>query len=256
MPAPSDSAPTDAAAVSPAAAPAVPGATARTSDPRLDVLIVEDDSTIAGNLLDFLALRGHRPDVAYDGSAAIERLERDPFDVVVLDLGLPRVDGLDVIAAARQRLLLATPILVLTARDALEARLQAFALGADDYLAKPFALAEIEARALALHRRSTGSVVDAVIEAGELRFDRRTREATFRHRPLRLMARSVLLLERLMRRPGDLVERRELERALWPDGDGTPELLRGQIYLLRKVLQDAGHEGLETVHGVGVRLRR
>ncbi|MFT3802149.1 MAG: response regulator transcription factor [Burkholderiaceae bacterium] len=224
--------------------------------PRLDMLIVEDDSTIAGNLLDFLAMRGHRPDVAYDGEAAIERLGRDPFDVIVLDLGLPRVDGLDVIIAARQRLLLATPILVLTARDALEARLQAFALGADDYLAKPFALAEVEARALALHRRSTGSVVDNVVEAGELRFDRRTRGVTFRGEPLRLMARSVLLLERLMRRPGDLVERRELERVLWPDGDGTPELLRGQVYLLRKALQEAGHEGLETVHGVGVRLRR
>ena len=226
------------------------------SDRPLDVLVVEDDMTIAGNLIDYLCLQGHRADIAYDGQAAIQRLARESFDVVILDLGLPRTDGLDVLVAARQRYHLAIPILILTARDALEARLQAFSLGADDFVGKPFALAEIEARIVALHRRAAGTVVASVSQFGDLRFDRRTRQTSYRGQPIRLMARSILLLERLMRDPGELVARPELERLLWPDGEGSSEALRSQVYLLRKALQDAGFDGLETVHGLGFRLRQ
>jgi DNA-binding response OmpR family regulator len=225
------------------------------SDPSLKILVVEDDLTIAANLLDYLSLRGHRPDVAYDGAAAIQRLGQETQDVIVLDLGLPRADGFAVIEVARRRLLLSTPILVLTARDALEARLDAFALGADDYVSKPFSLAEVEARIIAQYRRTTGTVVASVSHIGELRFDRRTREASVAGRPVRLMPRSLILLERLMRDPGELVDRRELERLLWPGEDGSPDALRSQLYLLRRSLVEAGYDGLETVHGVGVRLR-
>lgn len=223
--------------------------------PSLKVLVVEDDQTIAGNLLDFLAMRGHRADVAYDGLAAIERLTRDIHDVIVLDLGLPRADGLAVLKAARERLLLPTPVLVLTARDALESRLDAFAHGADDYVNKPFALAEVEVRLVALHRRATGTVVAAVSQIGSLRLDRRSRTVTVADRPVRLMPRSLTLLERLMRDPGELVDRRELERLLWPDEDASADALRSQLYLLRKALLEVGYDGLETVHGQGVRMR-
>ncbi|MGE0801118.1 MAG: response regulator transcription factor [Lautropia sp.] len=221
----------------------------------LDLLVVEDDMTIARNLLEFLALRGHRADVAYDGKSAIAALGRQTHDVILLDLGLPGADGYDVILAARNRFLLSTPILVLTARDALEARLRAFSLGADDYVSKPFALAEVEARVVALHRRATGRVVEVEKQVGTLRFNHRKREAFVGDRPVRLMPRSMLLLERLMRDPGELVERRELERLLWPNGEGTPKSLRGQVYLLRRSLLEVGFDGLETVHGLGVRLR-
>lgn len=221
----------------------------------LDILIVEDDMTIAANLMRFLTTKGHRPDIAYDGQAAIQRLKQSTFDAIVLDLGLPRVDGIDVLSIARQQLLLSTPILILTARDAIEARLQAFSQGADDYLAKPFALAEVEARVVAQHRRAVGMVVSTVASAGALRFDRRTRAVSCDGRPVRLTARGLLLLERLMRDPGELVERAELERVLWPGGEGSAEALRSQIYLPRKALNGAGYEGLETVHGLGLRLR-
>ena len=110
------------------------------------VLIVEDEATIARNCVTFFELQGYSVDIAHDGAAAVARLASDTFDVVVLDLGLPRLDGKRVLDHLRRELSLATPVLILTARDELESKLACFALGADDYLAKPFSLAELEAR--------------------------------------------------------------------------------------------------------------
>jgi DNA-binding response OmpR family regulator len=110
------------------------------------VLVVEDDRTIVGNLVEFLAARGLAVDAAHDGAAALARLASETYDVIVLDLGLPRADGLHVLQQLRRRLALATPVLVLTARDALASKGEAFALGADDDVVKPFALSEVEMR--------------------------------------------------------------------------------------------------------------
>jgi DNA-binding response OmpR family regulator len=224
-------------------------------DARIKVLVVEDDFTIAGNLLEFLAMRGHRADVAYDGPSAIGRLGAESWDAIVLDIGLPRADGFEVLHHLRQQLLLATPTLILTARGELDAKIRGFQLGADDYLQKPFALAEVEVRLQALHRRASGGVVAQTSVAGNLQLDRRTRQVSVAGRSLKLMPRSMQLLERLIREPGEVVQREELERLLWPDGDPPPDALRGQVYLLRRALSDAGYGGLETVHAVGYRLK-
>ncbi len=221
---------------------------------RCRVLVVEDERTIAANLHDFLGARGFDVDVAYDGAAAIARLGTGTFDVVVLDLGLPRMSGGAVLEQLRRTLRLATPVLVLTARDALGDKLDAFALGADDYLIKPFAMAELAVRIAALHRRASGSTVDDVLTAGALRLDRRTHEACVGERALRLTPMSMRLLERLLRDPGRVVPRGELEAALWPDDPPDGDALRSQIHLLRRALVAAGFGGLETVHGVGWRL--
>ena len=222
---------------------------------RIKVLVVEDDLTIAGNLLEFLALRGHRADVAYDGPSAIAMLGAQGWDVIVLDIGLPRADGFQVLHHLRQQLLLATPTLILTARGELDAKIRGFQLGADDYLQKPFALTEVELRLQSLHRRASGSVVAQTSTAGKLRLDRRTRQVSVAGKPLKLMPRCMQLLERLIREPGEVVQRDELERILWPDGDPPPDALRGQVYLLRRALSEAGYGGLETVHAVGYRLK-
>ena len=231
-----------------------PGSEDRVPGHGIRVLVVEDEMTLAANLHHFLTLRGFEVDMAYDGLAATARLSAETFDVLVLDLGLPRADGLQVLEVLRRRLLRETPVLILTARSELEARLKGFEAGADDYLAKPFALAEVEARVLALHRRASGTVVNKASRIGRLRLDRRTREVFVGEQPVHLMPRAMLLLERLMRDPGEVVPRRELERLLWPDDDAAPDALRSQIYLLRRALSDAGYDGLETVHGVGFRL--
>jgi DNA-binding response OmpR family regulator len=200
-------------------------------------------------------MRGYQADIAYDGPAAIARISAESWDVIILDIGLPRADGFQVLHHLRDNLLLDTPVLILTARGELDSRLQGFRLGADDYLQKPFALAEVDARVEALHRRATRRVVPQASEAGPLRLDRRTRQVSVDGRLLKLMPRSMQLLERLIREPGQVVLRAELERILWPEGDLPADALRGQVYLLRRALMEAGYDGLETVHGVGYRLK-
>jgi DNA-binding response OmpR family regulator len=218
------------------------------------VLVVEDERTIAANLHEYLSARGFEVDLAHDGAAAIARLGAETFDVVVLDLGLPRVAGGEVLERLRRTLRVATPVLVLTARDALGDKLDAFGLGADDYLVKPFAMAEVAVRIAALHRRARGATVEDVLATGALRLDRRTHEASFDGTALRLGPMSMRLLERLLRDPGRVVPRSELEAALWPDDPPGGDVLRGQVHLLRRALAAAGFTGLETVHGVGWRI--
>jgi DNA-binding response OmpR family regulator len=222
---------------------------------RCRVLVVEDEQTIARNAVEYLELAGHDADVAYDGAAAKTLLGRHSYDVVVLDLGLPRADGIDVLRHLRATLGIATPVLVLTARDELSSKAMSFDAGADDYLVKPFALAELLMRVQALHRRASRSVVDDVLRAGPLALDRRTREVRVGDTPVRLMPRSMQILELLLRDPGRLVTRAELEAALWHDEPPDGDALRSQIHLLRRALAQAGYDGLETIHGVGYRLR-
>jgi DNA-binding response OmpR family regulator len=219
------------------------------------VLVVEDDPVIVANLVEYLEQRGHRVDSAHDGVAAKTRLASDSYDVVVLDIGLPRADGIAVLDYLRRTLGLATPVLMLSARDALSSKVESLSLGADDYLTKPFALAEVDARILALHRRARGAVVDDMRRIGALVLDRRTHEARVGAVPLRLMPRSMQILELLMRDPGRVVTRADLQAVLWPDEEPGGDALRSQIHLLRQALVRAGFDGLETVHGVGYRLR-
>ena len=219
------------------------------------MLIVEDERTIAGNLAEYLESHGHPVDIAYDGPAAMARLSSETFDVIVLDLGLPRADGLQVLQHLRHTLGVATPVLVLTARDQLANKLESFAAGADDHLTKPFALAEVQTRIVALHRRASGAVVTSVVRAGILELDRRTRMVRVGEAPLRLMPQSMRILELLLRDPGRVITRAELEAALWADDPPETDALRSQIHLLRRALVQAGYDGLETVHGVGYRLK-
>lgn len=219
------------------------------------VLVVEDDRTIAGNLVEFLEAHGHAVDFAHDGPSALERLACGGFDVVVLDIGLPRIDGIDVLRRLRGTLGSSVPVLLLTARDRIEDKAEAFRAGADDYVVKPFALAEVAMRVGALHRRAAGELVENVLRCGALTFDRRTREVRVGDRPVRLMPRSLRLLELLLRDPGRVVPRDELEAALWGDDPPETDALRSQVHILRRALAAAGYDGLETVPKIGIRLR-
>ena len=175
--------------------------------------------------------------------------------MVVLDLGLPRMDGKRVLDHLRRELSLATPVLILTARDEIESKLACFALGADDYLAKPFSLAELEARVAALHRRATGAIVEDVAMAERFVWIvARGRSRSRAYRCVWRRARCVFSIA-CCAIQGRVVTRAELEALLWPDGERESDVLRSQIHLLRRALSDAGYEGLETVHGVGYRLR-
>lgn len=218
------------------------------------VLIVEDDHIISGNLYTFLEARGFLPDVAYTGHAALERVKEQRFDVLILDIGLPGMDGNAVLHTLRNEMRVAVPVLMLTARDSLEDKLAGFSHGADDYLTKPFALLEVEARLLALIHRAKGSTVDSVREFGPVQYDTRSRSVSVSRQPVHLTRKAGLIMEALMRNPGRVVAREELESMLWGNEPPSSDALRSQVHLLRRALAEAGFDGIETVHGTGWRL--
>ena len=219
------------------------------------VLIVEDDFDIASNLETFLSLRGFAVDAVYSGPAALHRCSVDRFDVILLDVGLPGLDGLTFLRRLRDELRAATPVLIISARNELVDKLAGFAHGADDYLTKPFALAEVEARVRALLNRSgAGSVVDPVLRFDTVALDRERGEVRVAGNLVRLTPKAAQLLELLLRKPGQLVRRATVEAALWPDAPPQADALRSQIHALRRALLEHGFDGVETVHGVGLRL--
>lgn len=217
------------------------------------VLIVEDEPYLAEAVRDGLRLEAVAADIAGDGDTALELLSVNSYDIAVLDRDIPGPSGDEVarwIVASGSGI----PILMLTAADRLDDKESGFEIGADDYLTKPFALAEVRARLLALIHRARGAVVDAVREFGPLQFDGRTRAVSVAGQPVRLTRKSGLLVEALLRDPGRVVPREELEAVLWGDEPPSADALRSQMHLLRRALAEAGFDGIETVHGVGWRL--
>jgi DNA-binding response OmpR family regulator len=219
------------------------------------ILIVEDDYPIATNLFTYFERKGFDVEAVYNGRAALHRCSVERFDLVVLDIGLPGLDGLAFLQRLRSELRVAAPVLVLSARSDLSDKLAAFEHGADDYVAKPFALAEVEARVRSLlHRSRRDASVDPVRRLGRLAYDATESAARVGQVPVRLTPKAAQLLELLTRRPGQLVRRGEIEQSLWGSAAPNPDALRSQVHWLRKALADAGFEGIETVHGVGYRI--
>lgn len=219
------------------------------------VLIVEDDSEIAANVYDFLQARGHEVDAAPTAAVALHLLESQRFDLIVLDIGLPGMDGLQLAHAIRQSERSDVPILMLTARDTLADKLAGFAAGADDYLVKPFSLKELEVRLIAMFRRSQRAVAPRVLAYGPLCYDPFSGELTWQGRPHKLAPKPLTLLLALLRQPGRLFSREELEVALWGEVQPSSDNLRTQLVQLRRELTlDDGRPLVETVHGRGYRL--
>jgi len=219
------------------------------------ILIIEDDATIAANLYDFLAARGHDVDAAADGITGLHLAVTQDFDVIVLDLGLPGMNGLTLTQKLRDDAHRATPILMLTTRDTLDDKLDGFARGADDYLVKPFSLKEVEARLNALHKRSSGRVTTQLLEVGALTLDPKTMGVCFAGNDVRLPPKCLRILELLMRDPGRVISRDEIERLVWGEPQETSDTLRSHLSTLRRALTAAGgHDPIETLHGIGYRI--
>jgi len=219
------------------------------------ILIIEDDPDIASNLYDFLESRGHAVDAAPDGVTGLHLASGGEFDCIVLDLGLPRMDGNAVCRRLREDARVDTPVLMITARDTLDDKLRGFEHGADDYLVKPFALKEVEARLVALHRRHTGKSIQRALTVGELTLDPRALRVSYRGRDVKLPPKCLRLLEALMSQPDKVHTRSELEQSAWGDRQQTSDTLRAHMHLLRRALTQAGGtDPIETVHGLGYRL--
>jgi two-component system response regulator QseB len=211
------------------------------------LLLVEDDPMVGESIRDGLGQEGYAVDWVRDGKAAETALGAEPYAAVLLDLGLPRRDGLEVLRAARARRN-AVPILVITARDAVADRVKGLDAGADDYLVKPFDLDELAARVRALVRRAEGRAAP-VVRHGPIALDPATREVTLRGKPVALSGREFALLQALLQRPGVVLSRAQLEERLygWEEEVGS-NAVEVHIHNLRRKL---GADAIRNVRGVG-----
>jgi DNA-binding response OmpR family regulator len=225
--------------------------------PIIRVLVVEDEQKVANALKEGLEGEAYDVIVERTGEGAFFRVNTETFDIILLDLGLPGRDGIEILAALRQRGL-KTPVLVLTARDSLTDRVQGLDAGADDYLVKPFAFAELLARLRALVRRGRASE-SPHLQLGDLHVDLITRKVTRAGAPVELTVREFELLEFLMRHPAQVVSRETLARDVWKETARTTPLdnvIDVHIARLRrKVDADFAVKLIHTVRGVGFILR-
>lgn len=211
------------------------------------MLLVEDDSMIGDSVRQGLRQDGFTVDWVRDGLGAELALHNEVYDLLVLDLGLPKKDGLDVLKTLRHRGN-RIPVLILTARDTVADRVKGLDAGADDYLVKPFDLDELAARIRALLRRQSGRAEPA-IQFGDLRLNPATHEVTFQGKPLSLSAREFSLLEVFLDRPGMVLSREQLEEKLYGWGEEVESnTVEVYIHALRRKL---GQEFIKNVRGVG-----
>lgn len=212
------------------------------------ILLVEDDRVLADALSRALVQSAHAVDVVSTGEEADHALAPGTYDLAILDIGLPGLSGLDVLKRLRGRKS-TMPVLMLTAFDTLADRVRGLDLGADDYLAKPFDLPELEARVRALLRRSTQSTPD--LEHGQLRFDTVGRRVFHDKRPLDLSPRELALLELLLMRAGRVVSKEHMVNHLYGWGEEVGDnAIEVNVYRLRKKLEPLGCE-IRTVRGMG-----
>ncbi|MFZ6045181.1 response regulator transcription factor [Pseudomonas sp. CR3202] len=218
------------------------------------ILLVEDNSDILANMVDFLELKGYGVDCARDGLSGLHLASSEHYDLIVLDIMLPGLDGYNLCRRLREEARRDTPVIMLTARDALDDRLQGFKSGADDYLLKPFALSELAARIEAVLRRTQGGG-KRTLQVGDLSYDLDTLEVSRGGKPLKLNPIGLKLLAVLMQKSPHLVRREALEEALWGDDCPDSDSLRSHIHQLRQVIDKPfGKPLLHTLHGLGYRL--
>jgi len=221
------------------------------------LLLVEDQADLAANVADHLAGLGHEVQLCADGETAFGAARNGHFDMLILDVMLPRLDGLSVCRSLRQEGLEQLPILMLTARDSVEDRVAGLDAGADDYLVKPFALAELEARVRALLRRvqPAPNAPPELLQVADLTFDPATLVAERSGQVLRLNPSTRRILQILLQNTQRVVTRQELEAALWGDSPPTGDVLRAHMYALRVAVDKPfDRKLLHTVHGEGYRL--
>ncbi|WP_051118825.1 response regulator transcription factor [Vibrio campbellii] len=218
------------------------------------VLLVEDNREIAGMLFDYFECADMELDYADNGELGLKLAMENTFDIILLDLMLPRMDGLTMCNKLRDAGN-NTPVLMLTALDSRDDMLKGFQHGADDYLTKPFDLDILEARMMALIRRYRGTVASSKLEYGEVSIDQKTRQAYRQDKLLALNPTTYTILEMLVKNAPDVVTREEIAFQLWQENEPNNDVLRSHIYQLRNQLDKPFEQHvLITVPKVGFRL--
>ncbi|PSB87398.1 DNA-binding response regulator [Photobacterium damselae subsp. damselae] len=221
----------------------------------MKVLIVDDNHNIAETIADYLELEGMTIDCAYHGEAALNLVKENHYDVIIMDIMMPKLDGINAVKKLREEQFCNTPILFLTAKDQLEDKIAAFKAGGDDYLLKPFSMEELCLRLYALSNRGPRQ------DIGELKFaditiNTRTDEVKRAETEIKLSRIQLKILKLLMRQAPSIVSRQEVIESIWGDETPSSDALRSHIYGLRNAL-DKGFETsrLETIHGQGYRIK-
>ncbi len=221
----------------------------------MKLLVIEDEAKIANLLKKGLQEQGFSVDISGDGEDGLERATKTPYDAIVIDIMLPKRDGLSVLKTLRTRKVTA-PVMIITARGDVNERIEGLNLGADDYMAKPFSMDEVVARIRALVRRVTGETI-TLYKVGDLMMNLVTREVTRGARKINLTAREFRLLEHLMRLPAQVVTRTQLIERVWEyHFDPGTNLVDVYIQRLRRKVDDGEDVKLiQTVRGVGYCVR-
>ena len=222
----------------------------------MKILLVEDNNDLALNITEYFESKNHIVDYSADGLTAINLVSNDEYDIIILDIMLPGMDGFTFCKKLRVDLEDETPVIMLTARDTEQDKLTGFSSGTDDYLVKPFSLPELEARLSALNRRNRNSLIkDKKLVVGDLVYDQSTLEIRRDNKTLifKPVPRKILIL--LMRNSHRVVTRHEIEQEVWNDDPPDSEVLRAHIYAIRRELdKDYSVKLLHTIHGVGYRV--
>jgi len=222
--------------------------------PKYAVLVVEDNQDIAIQLVDHLSDKGFVVDYAADGKTALQLLETHSFDIVILDLMLPDMDGLSICRRIKQTLDTNIPVLMLTARDSLDEKVQGFEEGADDYLTKPFALQEVYVRCLALGKRQQLHQ-QKTLTIGELEINVQQHSAVRAGQSLSLSSTDFSILRLLAEAYPNAVSKRQLNQQVWGDDLPQTDALRSHIYTLRSVVDKPfSYPMIKTLHGIGFKL--
>ena len=218
------------------------------------ILVIEDNPDLVANLYDYLEPKGYVLDAAYDARSGLQFIQDKVYDAIVLDLTLPGLDGLEVCRRMRDAGV-TVPVLMLTARDTLDAKLDGFAAGTDDYLVKPFALQELEARLRSLVRRARGAQEREVLQVADLVLDPETLRVERAGQQISLPPIPLKLLMLLIRQSPRVVPKRELERRIWGNERPDSDALRTHLHVLRSAIDKPFETPLlRTVHGMGYQL--
>lgn len=219
----------------------------------MNILVVEDNQDIAENIADYFEPLGHTLDFAVNGKSGLDMAVSGRFDIIILDVMLPGMNGMEVCRQLRETHHVSTPVLMLTAKDQLDDKIAGFHCGADDYMVKPYSVKELEVRLQALYKRS--QPVSRLLKVADLQFDLDTWQVSRQGVILDLNPIQRTALELLMKKSPGIVTREELENHIWQDHVPDKDLLRSHIYSLRNTIDKPfANRLLHTVYGTGYRL--
>lgn len=220
----------------------------------MNILLIEDNRDLALNLFDYFEAKGHAMDLAGDGISGLHLAATNQYDVLILDLMLPGIDGLTLCRRLREAGK-QMPVLMLTARDSLDDKIAGLEAGADDYVVKPFALREVEARLRALVRRAQVREGSALLQVGDLSFNPDTLKVMRGERVVDLPPIPLKILEILMRNSPRVLPREELERGIWGDSPPDSDALRAHLHILRNAIDKQSDKALiRTLRGIGYQI--